>query len=132
MYITISAAHPVAGFINQNTTNNSIASFRLDATSGNIIPTNITITTGGIYTAITDISNFKLYQNSSNNLSGATLVGTVTASASGSGISFSSGFNSISSGGTNYLILTADIANTAGDGKTITIASTSLSNFSFW
>ncbi|HRH50362.1 MAG TPA: autotransporter-associated beta strand repeat-containing protein [Panacibacter sp.] len=130
-YITISAAHPVAGFINQNTSNNIIASFKLDATSGSITPSGVTITTGGTYTATIDITNFKLYQNSNNNLSGATLVGTVTASASGSSISFNSGFNSISSGTTNYLILTADIANTAVDGKTITITSTNFSNFSF-
>ena len=104
-YITISAAHPVAGFINQNTSNNIIASFKLDATSGSITPSGVTITTGGTYAATTDITYFKLYQNSNSNLSGATLVGTVTASGSGSSISFNSGFNSISSGTTNYLIL---------------------------
>ncbi|HRH50363.1 MAG TPA: hypothetical protein PLP23_16515, partial [Panacibacter sp.] len=128
---TITQTHPAAGFINQNSTNNIIASFSVVPSNAAITPTGLTFTTAGTYAATTDITNFKLYQNSSNNLTGATLIGTVTATGTGTTMSISGTGNSIGIAATGYLLLVSDVPSTAINGNTVSITTTVLSNFSF-
>gem|GEM_PF-454880 len=131
--ITISAAHPATGNIAINTKSDIIAGLQLTA-AGNITPSSITFTllSTSTCTSPADITNFTLWQNSTNSIGGATLVGSViTSAAAGTNITFNSGFSTISSGATAYLLLTVDVTSSATAGRTISITSTSFTNLSF-
>lgn len=129
--VCVAPNNPIAGNIYPNTTDNMLAAYRMDAHVTTITPTAFTFTTGGTYQT-TDVVNFKLWQSSYNSLYGATQVGsTVAAPASGSTISFSSGFSSISVGTSTYFLLTAEVLSGAVTGRTINITSTAFANFSF-
>lgn len=129
--VTITQAHPAAGTINQNSSNNPIASYQMVVTNADALPSSFSFTTAGTYANATDISGFSLYQNSSNSLTGATLIGTVAGGTRPQTITFNSGFSNITNGSTVYFIVTADVALTATNGNTINIAADNLGNFSF-
>lgn len=131
--ITITQDHPAAANIYKGGTNNIIAMLQLDALNYNITPSNISFVTAGTYAA-GDLTNFKLYQNTSNDLSGSpTLVQTITSpGGSGTTITFnSSNFTAVAPGSSNFLILTADVASTAVSARTLNITTTAFSNLSF-
>ena len=129
--VAIASNHPSAGNVFQNTINNVIAGFRVDAHIAAITPSSIIMTTGGSYLS-TDAVNFKLWQSSYNSLNGATQVGSTVASGGpGTNLTFNSGFNSIASGASAYFFLTADVAAAAVAGNTINITTTAFTNVSF-
>ena len=129
--VCIAPNHPVAANLFASTTDNMIASFRMDAHVTSIAPSAITVTTGGTYIA-TDFANFKLWQNSYNSLYGATQVGsTVLTALSGGNITFNTGFSSIAVNKSSYFFITADALVTATAGRTINITTTAFTNFSF-
>jgi autotransporter-associated beta strand protein len=120
--------HPIAGNIFQNTTSNLLASCKIDAHISATTPSNITFTTAGTY-LVTDVTNFKLWQNNYNSFYGATQVGsTIASAASASNISFNTGFISIPAGTSSYFFLTADVGAAAVAGGTISITSTAFTN----
>lgn len=127
----IASNHPIAGNIFQNTTSNLLASFRTDAHISTITPSSITLTTAGTY-LVTDITNFKLWQNNYNSFYGAKQVGsTIASAASGSNLTFNTGFTSIPANTSSYFFLTADVSVTAVAAGTISITSTAFTNISF-
>lgn len=129
--VTITQAHPAAGNINQNSTNNPIASYQMSVVNGDVTPTSMKFTTAGTYANTTDIAGFALYQNTSNSLTGATLIGSLPGGTRPQTLTFSSGYSTITAGSTVYFIVTADVAATGTNGNTINIASDNLNNFSF-
>ena len=129
--VCIAPNHPVATNLFGSTTDNMIASFRMDAHVTAITPSAITVTTGGTYLA-TDFVNFKLWQSSYNSLYGATQVGsTVLTALSGGNLTFNTGFTSIPANKSAYFFITADALATAFVGRTINITTTAYSNFTF-
>lgn len=129
--VTITATHPAAGTINQNSTDNIIAAYQMDIANGDITPATFTFVTAGTYANTTDISNLKLYQNTTNDLTGATLLQTIPGATRPQTLVFNTGFSTLSSGSTVYFLVTADVPLTATNGNTINITSNSLNNFSF-
>ncbi len=131
--VAISTAHPAAGNISQASSNNIIGSFQLDVTTAAATLTGITVATTGTYqTADIATNGFKFWINSSNNLTGATQLGSAQAAAgSGSSIVVSGLSQNISSGTTRYVLFTADINNNATTSRTIGIGTTAFSNITF-
>lgn len=130
--VTITAIHPAAGTIDQNTTNNILATFKLDASFNTVIPTGITVTTAGTYIPTTDITRFSLYQNNANNTISPTLIATITTfGAAPATLVFSGTGTPITAGSTQYLFVTADVPLSGTDLNTVNITATALSNFSF-
>ncbi len=129
---TITAIHPAAGTIDQNTTGNILATFKIDASFNTVIPTGITVTTAGTYIPSTDITRFSLYQNNANNTISPTLIATITTFGSAPATLVFSGTGSpISAGSTQYLFVTADVPLSGTDLNTVNITATALANFSF-
>ncbi len=132
--VAISAVHPLAGSMLVGSINNLLAAYKITVTGASIAPTSLTVTTNGTYLGASDITYFYLYQNTSNNLAGATLVGMIAATggASGQTLTFNSGFITITAGTTSYLLLSADISGGATPGDYIYINSTTATgNFTF-
>jgi len=130
--IAISNASPAAGNINQNSVNNILYSLQLDVTTTSATINSLTVTTAGTYIAGDIQSNgFKLWFNSTNNLSGATQIGTSAVVTSGNNIVFSGLTQVIGSGATGFLLVTANVAYNATASNTISITSTPFSNIVF-
>ncbi|MBG9376879.1 autotransporter-associated beta strand repeat-containing protein [Panacibacter sp. DH6] len=127
----IAAVHPAAGTINQNSNVNPIAAYQVTASNGDVTPTAFTFTTAGTYANAADVSGYSLYQNSTNSLTGATLIGNIAGGTRPQTLTFNTGFSSITDGTTTYFILTADVPLTGTNGNTVNIAATNLNNFSF-
>lgn len=131
--VTISTAHPAAGNVAQNSINNIIGSIKLDITVTSATLTGLTITTAGTY-QLADLQTnaLKFWINSTNNLTGATQLGTAQPSVGpGNNVSVSGLSSSIPNGGTRYLLVTADIAYNAVAGRTVQLGSTAFSNITF-
>ncbi|CAF3745949.1 unnamed protein product [Rotaria sp. Silwood1] len=130
--IAISSAHPSAGNINVNSTDNIVGSFQLDVTTATATLTGMTVTTAGTYvTGDIATNGFKFWINSSNNLTGATQLGTSQAAAGPGNVVVSGLSQSISSGTTRYILFTTSISSGATAGHTINISSTAFSNITF-
>ncbi|HEV2829922.1 MAG TPA: hypothetical protein VGW76_20140, partial [Pyrinomonadaceae bacterium] len=131
--IAISSAHPLAGNINQNSTNNIIGSIQLDVTAASATLTGLTVTTAGTYqTSDIQTNGFKVFINSTNDLAGATQLGTAqVVVASGGNVTVSGLSTAISSGATRFLLVTTDVAYNAVAGRTISLTSTPFSNITF-
>ncbi len=130
--IGISDAHPAAGNINQNSTNNIVGSLQLSVSNANATLNGVSFTTSGTY-VLSDIQSngFKVWINSTNDLAGATQLGaSQTSVVSGGTISVSGLTQTISNGATRYLLLTANMASGATIGNTIGISTTAFSNIS--
>jgi len=131
--IEISSEHPASTNISQASTNNILASFQLDVTTASATLNGISVTTAGTYTAADIATNgFKFWINSNNNLTGATQLGSAQAAVgSGNAVAVSGLSQSISSGTTRYILLTADISLGATESNTIRIGTTSFANITF-
>ncbi len=137
--VAITAVSPIAGSMLVGSTNNLLAAYKLAVTNGAVTPTSVTLVTStGTYAGSSDITNFYLWQNTSNSLSGATLVGTIAATAGSpqtlvfNASTFGTGYALITSGTTSYLLLSADVAGGAVPGDYIYINSTTATgSFSF-
>ena len=131
--IAISNGTIAAGTPNNGQTNVVLQRYDMAVTTADATLTGLTVTTAGTYAAA-DLTNLKCwYQSSSTFNSGtATLLSTnssVTTAGSQVFPSFTS--QSITSGNTGYIFVTADIASGATNGNTINIASNAFSNISF-
>jgi hypothetical protein len=130
--IAISTAHPASTNIAQASTNNILASYQLDVSSAGATLTGISVTTAGTYT-VDDIATngFKFWINSSNNLAGATQLGSSQAAVGSGGTVAVSSLSQAVPIGTRYILVTADIASGATPSNTISIATTAFANITF-
>ena len=113
---------------------NILDSFSLSASSSYASLTSVTVPLSGSYTS-SDIANFKLYYNSSNTFTGATLLtgATVSSASTGSGenVTFSGLNSTIASGSTVYYFLVANLNTDAVNNRTLSVGALSTSSFSF-
>ena len=121
---TVSAASVCAG-----TTKVPIQSFTIAQSGGNANLTGLSFTTSGTYAAA-DISNFKLWTNTSNNISGATQVGSSITSGLGVGShSFATFSQALTSGATRYFWITMDVVTNPASGGNLAVSALSTSSF---
>ena len=126
--VTIAAYHPAAGYIAAGSGPNSIGGMSLTVANSAASLTSLTVTTAGTYLAGDIQANgFQLYYNTTNSLSGATLLSTVAAVSNGSNLTFN-GFTQSIPVGTEYLFVTAKINSGATNGHTIGLTVTAFSN----
>ena len=111
-----------AGNVMQGTANQILSTFKVDVTNANATMTEATFITDGDYTSA-DISDFKLWYNSTNSFSGASIIGTESSSSSGTGdfLDFSGFSTTINFGSAGYYWITTSITNGATIGKTINL-----------
>jgi endonuclease I len=130
--LAISSLHPIGTYVNTNTSNNILASYQLIDSVSNALLSSLSFTTQGTYT-IADIQSmgFKCWLNSSNDLTGATQIGTSQAFVASGGVITITGLSQNIPIGTSYILVTCNIANTAENGNTIGLASTPIGNFTF-
>ncbi|HRH48331.1 MAG TPA: hypothetical protein PLP23_06255 [Panacibacter sp.] len=129
--ISLSTVHPAAANIAASSTNNIIAIYKLFATNAAINITNAGFVAAGTFINTSDITNFKVWQNSIPSISGGTLVATNTTASSGNTFSYSTGFTSIPAGNTSYLIITVDVASSPTALRTVSLAADPVTNFTF-
>ena len=129
--INTTGLHPAASNLSQNSTNNIIGAYQVVTGGTALTPSSFRFTTAGTYAAATDITNFKLYQNSVNSLAGATLIGTLAAPASGGLLNFNTGYSALAANSTSYFIVSVDVPLSAQGGRTVSLTSTALTNFVF-
>jgi len=121
--ITLGSNSVAAANICAGTTKVPLQSFSLAVAAGcNGNLTNVGFTTTGTYVQA-DISKYQLWYNTSNNLAGATQVGTDLASAGGAGARTFAAFTSptLTAGSTYYFWITADVTATATNNNTIAV-----------
>ena len=129
--IAISTPGISANDVIQGTSSHILQQINLAITVNDATLTGVTVTTAGTYSA-TDVTNFKLWYNTSASLTGATQLGSTIASASsGSNLVFSGLSQNLTSGTTRYLFVTGDVSATATVGATINITSTAFANITF-
>ena len=118
--LTISSQTATATNLTQNSTNNNI--YTLIGTASGATVTVNAVTFTGIYTAA-DLTNFKLYYNTTGTFGTTTQLGSTITSipASGNTITFSGLSQSIAVGTPSYFYLTADIPCAATGGNTLQI-----------
>ena len=131
--IAVSANHPIAGTINQNSTNQNIASLAFAVSNANATLNSVSFTTAGTYqTSDLVASSFKLYYTTTNTFATTSPLGSAQAVvASGNTITFSGLSQSITSGTTGYVWLSVDVAYNANTSRNISVTSTAFSNITF-
>lgn len=130
--VTIASASQVAAAnVEQATSKHAISAFTIAVTTANTTVSQIVYTTTGTYTS-TDVSNFKLWYNTSNNLSSASQIGSTISSSLGTGAhTFASLSQQINAGNTGYFWVTTDIAPSAVVTRTIQASAISTGDITF-
>ena len=132
--ITIASATPSvsAGDVNVNSTKNAVSAFTIAAASADAQLSSVTFTTAGTYTTA-DVSNFKLWYHTSNDLGAASQIGSTISASHGSGqtLTFSGLTQTIASGTTRYFWITADISGSATLARTVSVNAIANSDISF-
>lgn len=130
--VDLSSASPASSGIPQNTDNNIIHSISMNVTVASATLTGISVTTAGSYTTADLKTNaFKVWFNSANSLSGATLLGTAQPSVSSGGSITLTGLSVPVAVGVSYVLVTADASYNADITHTISITSTPFSSVVF-
>ncbi len=125
--LTISSQAATATNLTQNTPNNNVYTLIGTASGATVTVTAITFT--GTYTAA-DLTNFKLYYNTTGTFGTTTQLGSTITSipSSGSSITFSGLSQTIAVGTPGYFYLTTDIPCAANGGNTLQISAVTTSN----
>jgi hypothetical protein len=127
---TASPAVAVAD-VNQGTKNHPIYKFTTAVTWVNATLNSVSFTTGGSYAA-TDVLNFKLWYNTSDNLATASQVGSPIIGSLGTGSHTFSGFNLTTvTGTTGYFWITTDVAPFPNNGRTINVSAITSANLAY-
>jgi len=115
----------------QASLNNVIYNFQLAVSTASATLNSVTFTTvaSPAYTAA-DISNFKLWYNSTNSFSGAKLLKSITGAGAGAN-TFNAFTRSIASATTGYFFITADIQNAATVGNGLYINAITTTDLGF-
>ena len=124
-----SSTQTTASTIGRSWTNKDIATFSLATTIASTTLTQIDFTTtGSIVNG--DLTNMKLWYNTSNTLNGATQIGSTISSSMGAGShSFTSLSHTLTMGTTEYYWITIDVGASATNAATIGISAFTTSNF---
>jgi hypothetical protein len=130
--VTLSSISTItAGNIAQATTDNIIYNFQLDVINNDATLSQVTIPNSGSYTG-TDLNNFKIWYNSANDFSTATLKQTLAAPGFANPQVFNSVSQLITAGTTGYFWITANVAGGATIGRDITVTpALAFSNLTF-
>lgn len=124
-----------AGNVPVATQKHITGSFKLNNVGG--VAANLTqvnLSTTGNYTASTDVSRFKLWTNSTNNINTATQLGSsfaATGTGVGENVSFTGLSQAVSTTAEVYYWVTADLKTTATVGRTIQLAAIPNANLTF-
>jgi len=124
---TFTIANPTTAISPQSTcapaTNVLIHAFNIsgNGNTGSGTLTNFQFVTTGTYVA-TDITNFKIWANTTNNFAAATLLSTNSSPTGPGTITFPAFNRTINGGTTQYFWITADFSASAISGKTITVS----------
>jgi hypothetical protein len=112
-----------AANVAQGTQNHILSQFQASVSTADDLLSTINLTTTGTYLS-SDVTNFSLYYNSSsNNFSGATILGSSSGSVlSGGTLSFSGLNTTIANGSIGYFFVTANLSGSASPNNTIGIA----------
>ena len=128
---TVALASPnqsAASTIGRNWTNTDIASFTLATTVASTTLSQIDFTTTGTVVNA-DLTNFKLWYNSTNTLNGATQLGSSITTSKGAGShSFTSLAHILTMGTTEYYWITIDVGASATNAATIAVSAFTTSN----
>ncbi len=122
-----------AGDVTQGTAKHPVSSFQLSATSAAATLTEAFFTTDGTYRAV-DITGFKLWYNTTNNLSSATQIGAAfvpVSTGSGDLLEFTDLSQQIALSATRYFWVTADIASGATLGRTVRVEAIANADLTF-
>jgi len=122
-----------AADVTQGTTNHVIHKSSLAITSANTTLTGMTCTTNGSYISA-DVTNLKVWYSTDNNFSSGSdvLLSTLTTPGTAGGKTFPSfASQTINSGATGYIFITADIAAGATIGNTIYLNALTTTDFTF-
>lgn len=104
---------------------------QMAVTVANATLTGISFTSAGAYAA-SDLSNFKVWYNTSSSFSGASqLDGTITTGLGAGSHNVSGLSQAINSGNTGYIFITADIAASPTPGNTINVSALNTADFTF-
>lgn len=130
--VTIASVSQVAvANVEQATSKHAISAFTIAVTTANTTISQIVFTTTETY-ASTDVSNFKLWYNTSNNLSSASQIGTTITTSLGTGShTFASLSQQINAGNTAYFWITTDIAPSAVVTRTIQASAITTGDITF-
>jgi autotransporter-associated beta strand protein len=130
--IAITAGGIGTGSPNNGQTNVVLQRYDMAITSATPNLTGLTVTTAGTYAAA-DLTNLKVRYSTDATLDGgdATLSTITTSLGAGSQVFPSFVSQSLASGSTYYIFVTADIASGATNGNTINIGTTANGNFTF-
>lgn len=131
--IGLSSPNPAvaAGNVSQGTASHVLYQFQTDVTTANTTLNTAAFTTTGSYTA-SDIANFRLWYNTTNNFSTATQVGNTITTGLGAGShTFSSIAQQINAGNTGYFWITTDVNAAAVIGNTITVSAITTADLTF-
>ncbi|MCU0321092.1 MAG: hypothetical protein MUE72_01675, partial [Chitinophagaceae bacterium] len=121
-----------AGDIKKSAINNIIYNFQLAVTTENATLNSVSFTTTGTYTGSTDVENFKLYYNTTNNFATATTIGSTLTSSLDAGTHTFSGLTQvINATNTGYLWITTDVKATATSNNTIAVSAITTSDLNF-
>lgn len=131
--IALSNASPVASTFSQNATNQIIHSIKLDITTTSATLTGVTMTpTGSYQTADLVANSFKFWINTSNTLTGATLLGSAQPIvASGNAVLVSGLSQALSNNTTYYILFTTDVSYNAVAGRTIEVGAINFGDITF-
>ncbi|HOH98087.1 MAG TPA: DUF2341 domain-containing protein [Candidatus Cloacimonadota bacterium] len=122
--ITLASDNPavVAGGMTAGSTNNIFYAFSTAVNTSSATLNSVTFTTAGTALQTNDLTNFKLWYNTSNVFSGASQLGsTMTTGLSAGSHTFSGLSQVIADGATGYYWITADLASGATSGRTLQV-----------
>lgn len=109
-----------ASNVSQGSLNHILSQFEVAVTDDDATLNSLAFRSAGTYTAASDLSNYRLWYNSSNSFGTATNISTVASGvASGNTVTFSSLNRSILENATGYFWITANVAAGATAGNTI-------------
>jgi hypothetical protein len=131
--IVLSSSNPAvaAANLNQGTVEQPIYSFSTAITNANAALNSFTFTTSGTYAAA-DITKFKLWYNTTNNLSTATQIGSPIISTLGTGSHTFSGITlTTNAGSTGYFWITVDVASIPTNANTISVNAITTANLTY-
>lgn len=131
--VALSSASPSvsAANVNQGTKNHPVYSFNTAITWADATLNSVTFTTGGNYAA-TDVLNFKLWYNTSNDFATASQLGSPIIGTLGTGSHTFSGLNLVTTtGSTGYFWITTDIAPFPNNGRTINVSAITTADLNY-
>ncbi|PKN79410.1 MAG: hypothetical protein CVU48_05325 [Candidatus Cloacimonetes bacterium HGW-Cloacimonetes-1] len=130
--ITLASANPAvtAGSVSPGTIKHPLYRFTLTTAGSATTLDQVNFTTSGTYTAA-DLTNLKLWYSTSDNISAASQIGSLTSSLGPVSHTFSGLTQNLSGSTVGYFWITADLASAATPNNTINVAALTTANLTF-